>query len=173
MGRFESWIEKNFYWVLGFFATILMCALVLLAVAVPKPKQNSCDCGSICSTSSHCELKECPKHKTADEPLSNKQLQSWYDGLNEEYFMNRLPRASVTWGDLTALNDMGATMHPEDGFVIIIDRKTNPTTKTAEATVAHELCHVATWGVEFDAHGPKFQSCMVNLANKGAFEGVW
>ena len=148
-------------------------ASYLYAINSVHPVNKKCDCGSICLSSSHCELKECPKHKTAGEPLSNKQLQSWYDGLNEEYFMSRLPRASVTWGDLTALNDMGATMHPEDGFVIIIDRKTNPTTKTAEATVAHETCHVSTWDLEFDAHGPKFQSCMVNLANKGAFEAIW
>jgi SprT-like family len=146
------------FWFIWVFLFVWAISLIF-----PAHKVNSCDCGSICS----------PKHKTAGEPLSNKQLQSWYDGLNEEYFYNRLPRAAVTWGDLTLLGDMGITMREDKRFRIIIDRTTNPTRKTAEETVAHELCHVATWEIESTDHGQKFQTCMVNLADRGAFENIW
>jgi hypothetical protein len=160
--------------IIAYLFVILILVGFVAGYQAGHPVNKKCDCGNICSTtSSHCELKECPKHKTAGEPLSNKQLQAWFDGLNEEYFMSRLPRAAVTWGDLTILKDMGVTMHPEGNFIIIIDRDTNRTKSTTEETISHETCHVATWDLEMDAHGPKFQACMVNLANKGAFEGIW
>jgi hypothetical protein len=106
-------------------------------------------------------------------PLTEKELQGWYDGPNEKYFLNQLPAAKVKWGDLTAQNMMGFTIRwDEKNFLIVVDRETNPTYSTAEFTIAHEQCHVATWS-EITSHGPKWQACMVRLAEQGAFAEIW
>ena len=94
-------------------------------------------------------------------------------GFNEDYFFNRLPKnVEVHWSDLPTAE--GETIKHLDGsWSIIIDRATNPTSGEVGMTIAHETCHVATWGQEESVHGSKFQNCMVNLATHGAFEGIW
>ena len=117
-----------------------------------------------------------PVHKpTSHADLTDAQLQKWYEGINEEYFWNQLPKnVTVKWGDLAAWGDMGVTLYRPDGSILIlIERKLNPAPRVAEITAFHEACHVKTHGQEFDDHGPKFEACMVHLADQGAFKGLW
>jgi hypothetical protein len=125
----------------------------------------------------HKEEMRKPVHKVTNISVpSNAQLQGWYREVNRAYFKNELPeRTTVVWADLVGIyQDMGqATPHPDGTWLITIDRATNVTEGEAKLTEAHEICHVATHGQEFDAHGPKFETCMVQLANQGAFKGLW
>lgn len=115
-----------------------------------------------------------PAHRSADKNYTNEQLQHWYEGVNEEYFANKLPKDTVVrWADLTPLKDMGATNRRMDGvFVILIDPVQNPNKRVAALTAYHEICHIAA-ASEFNSHGQKFQACMLHLAEVGAFENLW
>jgi SprT-like family len=111
--------------------------------------------------------------------LTNVNLQAYHEGYNEKYFAGQLPsNVTVTWGDLTAQDDMGQVQQRLDGsFLIVIDRNTNQTDKQALLTMQHEECHVAVDYVEQDAslddHGPAFNACMLRLAERGAMKGLW
>ena len=110
------------------------------------------------------------KKKTADSTLCL-NLKAWYDGYNEQYFLNQLPaNAIVEYGDIG--NDLGITFKDGGKFHIIISKYFNRAPNTAHETLLHEICHVHTWGKEFDAHGPKFQACIDNLYQAGAFNGL-
>lgn len=129
-----------------------------------------------------CSANECAAqhhhdaHKESSAArMTNKQLGMWYADANEQFFLGQLPKeVLVEWSDLTAIQDMGLTSKRSDGsFSIILDRRTNTTFRVARMTEYHEICHVKTWGQgDFD-HGIQFQTCMVQLANQGAFEGLW
>lgn len=125
------------------------------------------------------EYSRKPVHRVNNPaPLSDAQLQRWYDGTNEEYFANELPKnVEVKWGDLTEKGDMGySVIRADESWLITIDRKTNPTNGQAELTEMHEICHVYLYSkgdAEFNSHGDKFQACMLRLANQGAFKGLW
>lgn len=112
-------------------------------------------------------------HKSAP-PISEAKLNLWYQGINEEYFSSTLPKnVEVKWGDLTLLKDMGVTNRHADGsYTIVLDPKQNPNRRIAEFTEYHEICHIAT-PPEVDQHGPKFQACMLRLAQEGAFKDLW
>ncbi len=115
--------------------------------------------------------------KVTTEPVSAKDLQTWFIASNRAYFEGQLPlNTEVVWGDLTSQNDMGyITRRANKSWLIIIDRKTNPTSRSAYFTEYHEMCHLSLWNKEdeFGDHGPKFQSCMTQLALKGAFTDLW
>lgn len=97
-------------------------------------------------------------------------LQSVYRELNERFFGNTLPTARFEWADLTGEDAMGLTFQEnDDSFVIQVDRKTNFSfwiDDELRDTVAHEACHIATWGAEQDAHGPGWQACMNRIHSK-------
>src|SRR5437899_2454361 len=77
-----------------------------------------------------------PAHKSSSEQYTNAQLQRWYEGVNEEYFANKLPKdTTIKWADLTPLKDMGTTMRRSDGgFAILIDPVQNPNKRVAALT---------------------------------------
>lgn len=114
-------------------------------------------------------------HKSAEKNYTNAQLQRWYEGVNEEYFANKLPKdTTIKWADLTPLKDMGTTMRRSDGgFAILLDPVQNPNKRTAALTAYHEMCHVAVPVSSFEEHGAKFQACMLHLAEVGAFKDLW
>jgi hypothetical protein len=113
--------------------------------------------------------------KRADKTLSDECLDQWYKDANEEYFANRLPkRVTIHWGDLTQTESMGTVIHYTNGtWAITIDRTTNQTQGEALLTGYHEMCHMVAKDFGLDTHGPKFQSCMVHLAEAGAFKELW
>lgn len=110
------------------------------------------------------------KKKTADSALCL-NLKVWYDSYNETYFLNQLPKNTIVeYGDIG--NDLGITFKDHGKFHIIISRYFNRAPNTAHETLLHEIAHVATWGQEFDSHGPKFRACLRRLYAEGAFEGL-
>jgi hypothetical protein len=106
--------------------------------------------------------------------VSQVRLLEWYNNANEDYFDNALPKGGkieIVWEDLRYVKAMGDTDCNEQGCRIRLDPYVNAVPATAEETLLHEMCHVATQGVDFD-HGPEFQSCMTMLFNKGALKGL-
>lgn len=116
-----------------------------------------------------------PAHKSSSEQYTNAQLQRWYEGVNEEYFANKLPKdTTVQWGDLSNSKDVGTTLRRPDGtYAIWIDPVQNPNKRSAALTAYHEMCHVAGPVADFSTHGPRFQACMLHLAEVGAFRELW
>lgn len=109
----------------------------------------------------------------AAEPLERINLKAWYDGYNEDFFLNHLPKASVRYHE-TDDTTMGYTFNDEDGFNIVISPALNPTPGETKLTLLHEMCHVATYhDWDLDAHGPRWKDCMHRLANEGAFDLLW
>jgi hypothetical protein len=159
--------------VLGIILTYSVGTGVLVFMA-PRDvhKVNPACCSATeCATQHHHDVP-----MPVDVPLTDQQLQSWYAGFNEEYFDDKLPKDTViAWADLTARKYMGSTVCDVLGknCRIQIDQFTNKTPRTTRMTIAHETCHVATWGQDKIDHGMYFQNCMRQMANKGAFENIW
>lgn len=90
-----------------------------------------------------------------------------YQELNKQFFENALPTPRFEWADLTNADAMGQTFQEnDDSFVIQVDRNAHFSfwiDDELRDTVAHETCHVATWGAKEDAHGPEFQACMARV----------
>ena len=110
-------------------------------------------------------------------PYNETQLAQWYRWYNEELFNGKLTtNVVIRWGDLTAQKEMAETQCNLDHTAckITLDKATNITERTTQWTLIHEMCHVKVpAGKELDAHGPLFQSCMMNIALSGGFENVW
>jgi len=107
-------------------------------------------------------------------------LQAFYQEYNQDYFGNALPQDTIiTVGSLG--DNMGMTvLDSRNRWHITIDKYSNPIEKQAEMTLAHEMCHVKLKGTQslttdgvLDDHGEAFQSCMLNLAKRGAFKDLW
>lgn len=100
--------------------------------------------------------------------------------FNDGYFDGKLPKTTVHYAEVPNEQDV-------IGFSVCdMDDDAGPTTceiwvvphyniepMSANLTLAHEMCHVALYGKEFDDHGPVWQGCMKRLAVEGAFEGSW
>ena len=73
---------------------------------------------------------------------------------------------------------MGRTyFRPDGSSLMLIDRGSNPIEKQAEMTMIHEMCHQENYLLKadegVDGHSLAFQSCMVRLADAGAFRDLW
>ena len=108
-------------------------------------------------------------------------LQVWYDGPNEAYFSNRLPKNIVIHyrpiENDAAMGSVDCSIGPV--CTITIDPRFNIADITAIMTMYHEECHIAVW-VDYGesaygdpGHGKLFQACMMDLAKQGAFEKIW
>lgn len=108
----------------------------------------------------------------AKEPLECLGLKAFYDTYNASYFGSKLPSNTVVeYGN--ANGNMAITMKDGGHFRIIINKTFNPVPRAAHETLLHEMCHVSTWQMELDDHGPKFQRCMTKLALEGAMAELW
>ena len=105
------------------------------------------------------------------------RLEDEYRHINDGYFDGNLPRDTVIrFTDNIPINEkvMGLTDVEGDHFVIYISPKYSPVSSTADEVEIHEMCHIATFQDDvFDDHGPKWQQCMLNLAERGAFSSIW
>lgn len=104
------------------------------------------------------------------------QLNQEFQHLNDGYFDGALPRTAVRFEPTPDKNCIGETLYNAEGkrFEIYVNPKFNNDISIAKETVIHETCHVAEWGHDDEGdHGPSWQTCMKNLANEGAFEGIW
>jgi hypothetical protein len=158
----KIWRDNFLFPMLGMTIIYLLCAVLL---PLPVHKVNRCCSASECEVQYHHSVPR----------LSDSSLKIYYDELNHDFYLDQLPKdTEVKWGDLTAQDYMGLTDKLSSGrFVITVDRATHVTNSETKMTVAHETCHIKTWGTSEIDHGPKFQACMVNLATHGAFEGIW
>lgn len=120
------------------------------------------------------------KHKRRYADMTNAQqdLQYMYEVYNEEYFDNKLPKDTkvIYTTPIPDAMAQGETFKIGDSYVIWIDAHYDNSMGVASETELHEMCHVKLpWDIPdgIDGHGPKFQACMHNLADQGAFEGLW
>jgi len=110
-------------------------------------------------------------------------MQREYAAVNETYFNGSLPEnIIITYekdpdGDVDA---MGSTSCDGDICVINIVPSWNPAETTMDETLIHEMVHVSfrhpkdeNEKIENATHGPAFQKRMKELADEGAFNGIW
>jgi hypothetical protein len=110
------------------------------------------------------------------------RLDSWYAGYNHKYFNDELPPVLITH-DLKDNDKISVTEYGKNYYHIAFNPKFNLSPVEEQENLLHEMCHVRvdveTEGQLQDAadwdnsHGPKWQACMHELANKGAFEDLW
>lgn len=105
-----------------------------------------------------------------------RNLDPWYQGYNQKYFNNQLPKTVVISYTLNDNRFMALTDYSNGYFHITFNMKYAESDKQLHFTLLHEMCHIRLLSeqeVEFDMHGPKFQSCMLDLAKSGAFNDLW
>ena len=103
-------------------------------------------------------------------------LDAWYAGYNHEYFQDELPKTTVITKELADDRFMALTFYENGRYHIALNPKYNFSNKIERENLLHESCHVRIFiehEEEFDDHGPKWQACMLELANKGAFKDLW
>jgi hypothetical protein len=104
--------------------------------------------------------------------VSQARLQKWYRDANKDYFDNKLsPDTEIVWADLRYKAAMADTVCNDQGCKMRLNPYVNIAPATAQLTEYHEMCHVATQGVDF-MHGPEFQKCIRMLFDKGALDGL-
>jgi|SRR4029077_3128678 len=94
-----------------------------------------------------------------------------YEEINDSYFFGKLPKDLIVYFS-SAGGNMGLTTPVGSSFRIEINGRLNPTEKEQYVTLYHEVCHVSTWGKDFDEHGPRWLGCMHYLMNSGAFDDL-
>lgn len=124
-------------------------------------------------------------YRAFGQSYDNTALTKLAQEYNQEYFDGKLPKnMNVHWADIPREKTeekisivSGRTYYDENPIEIQIDKKSNPTGSEAAMTLLHEECHVYTRiNDTFDEnkpHGRAFQTCMMNLALQGAFQGLW
>lgn len=108
--------------------------------------------------------------------INSFNLSSWYQGYNDKYFQGELPVNTVVSFDLRDDRFMALTEHSGSYFRIDFNPKYNNSPKVARMTLLHEMCHIRQFVEserEFDDHGIKWQTCMMNLAKQGAMSDLW
>jgi hypothetical protein len=119
---------------------------------------------------------------TPKEHIEDIDLQAYYDALNQEFYDNKLPEAIVRFTNKPyGQDENGNTVRavglsfPTEPKQIMIDDVMKDYPVVAYETLAHEQCHVYVdkFTPEFDEHGPKFQKCMLKLAEAGALAHLW
>jgi hypothetical protein len=100
--------------------------------------------------------------------------------FNDAFFYGGLPTylTRIELADLSKDQDSAFIHHDSDGlWHIQIDPHYNTTEEQAEMSLIHEDCHQydSINGIDEgeDKHGQKFQDCMIRIADKGGFKGLW
>jgi predicted SprT family Zn-dependent metalloprotease len=107
--------------------------------------------------------------RVASPPLTHQ-----YRKYNHEFFEDKLPKDLIVyWGPAGGDHFIAYTYHlGEPDVWIEMNPKYNLASTETFLNLLHEMCHVSV-GQTFDAHGPKWQKCMHNLADVGAFDDLW
>lgn len=125
-----------------------------------------------------------PVYTAADTLHENRptvaSLNLAYRDANRDFFYGGLPesKTKVALLDLTPQGWMGNTTQFTDGtWQIDIDIKSHPLEKEAEMTLIHEMCHqdsrISGADQGLDGHSGAFEACMVHVAERGGFKGLW
>lgn len=106
-------------------------------------------------------------------------LEKWFQTYNDTYFDGKLVVSSVAFAEMP-LSTMGMTTCEVVGTKICwirISKHYQDTPPVYLETILHEACHVqimqSIQGDELESHGPRFQACMLRLAEAGALKGLW
>ena len=117
---------------------------------------------------------------------SDKCLRRWYKLINKKFFNNDLPdNVCVRWANELEIekfeekyfawtsdkNDSPAAFSEDrykHEYAIIISKRKNPGKTAVLATLAHEMCHVAT--KMRDDHGPAFEAQRKAISDRGIFK---
>ena len=82
--------------------------------------------------------------------------QKAYDSINKWWFGNKLPKVKIRWPKY------------------MLSEKLRCCSGVWLRTLFHEIVHIEQWSLPAkDAHGPKFEKRMKQLAVAGAFNGLW
>jgi hypothetical protein len=117
---------------------------------------------------------------------SDKRLKRWYRKINKKFFNNELPNnVCVRWlseleiekfeekyfawtSDKRDAPEAFAEDHYRHEYTIIISKSKNPGNTAILATLAHEMCNVAT--KKRDDHGPAFEEQRLRISDRGIFK---
>jgi predicted SprT family Zn-dependent metalloprotease len=115
---------------------------------------------------------------TTDGQERRDRLNPWYNGYNEKYFNNELPKDVLITHDLHDDRFVADTEQYKTGFYhIAFNPKFNLSGREELLTLLHESCHIRLMssgqGDELDQHGARWQDCMLTLAKQGAFADLW
>src|ERR1700683_2224244 len=106
--------------------------------------------------------------------LSRYPLSDWYAAFNHQWLADRLPRdTEVSYGKCPILGVQACSYKNKGHYVIHMVALYNMAPDQAHFNLLHEQCDLDSWDVEIDEHGPKWQACMLRLANAGAFHDLW
>jgi len=128
--------------------------LVLLVFVLPGTSTNPCN--------------------HPDVNIKDAGLKSWYDFYNEKLFDNSLAKnVKVRYANLDKHGNIGElNTRLFSGDVIRIDPALNVTDEQVRFTLIHEMCH-EKFRREDVEDGPLWQSCMIDIAQRGGFQGLW
>lgn len=178
----------------GFLALFLTVSAVIVGIVLalarpitPKPKAkpaycHACQCGKIATKC----INECNSPKTCVIMCANQcnekkmsvgkspELQEDSNLINARFFGSSLPKITVYISNQKEDDWIGLTVQcGKNAYCITINTILAPAPREQQWVLRHEECHVATFTINEPAHGDKWEECMINLADKGAFVGVW
>ena len=170
-----------------FFLLILVAVLLAIPINESSPpravchtcvcKQEATKCIRVCNSPTTCPIMcatQC-QHQHLSSSGRSPDLTQLFSGINSIYFGGSL-RATVYLTNQKENSWMGDTSICGDKiYCILVNEQLTPAEREREWTVLHEACHVYTLqkGIDEVSHGPEWQACMLNLADKGAFRGIW
>ena len=114
--------------------------------------------------------------------VTDQDARNYYDYINAEYYGDTLPKASIRFvPNLTGPDDNGKNVPaleeyiPTDPPQILIDNSLRDFPTITFLYEIHESCHIYVdkHTPEFEQHGPNFQKCMLDKAERGAFKDLW
>ena len=121
---------------------------------------------------------------TKEEPLvyhvDAKWMLKYYDGINENYYQGKLPPITFEyvkdlkdyWG-----NPVEASTSRSAPYHMKMDARFKDLPPSAIMNLYHETCHIELNSTNradpLDDHGPNFQACMLDKAERGAYKDVW
>lgn len=115
---------------------------------------------------------------TSAQVTDDQDLNAFYRHVNRLYFHGRLKGACVHLvNGLLRDYQAEARVHESDApcnYIIEVDDLLEPLGNDAKMDVYHEMCHIANWKKHVvQDHGPRWENCMIKLAQAGAFRGIW
>ena len=135
-----------------------------------------------------------PLVRTQELPMrhmaTNDEAKQFYLEANEYYFNNELPKdVTVRFVPYPTTDDgIPAMAFTTFGSPIdmVLDAEYRDNVAIWAESVLHESCHIQTINIikfpganplyipmEFDQHGEKWNGCMLDLAQQGAFKNLW
>lgn len=147
---------------------------------VCKCQKSPDKCINECNSPKVCDImcaSQCQSQKSVVG--RSPELQQEFEDLNAAYFGGSLTKVEVDLSDQKEDDWIGLTTPCGNGkYCILINAQLTPAPKEREWVLLHETCHVYVYinekgTPESDPHGQEWQSCMLNLAEKGAFKNIW